>query len=166
MPRPFDPLNPITSGPGSLVGPEGPPGPPGPLPNFPISIQIFSGDAATPEVDPVRFGTIKLDLTSFPPVNTNGFVRQVSFVVNFETTNILAVGTVHLRNVDEDEIVTGSTLLTTSLLNEEQRSILTVGSSPGNLKDDRIYEVAAFRTGGLDADSITITNARLEILYV
>lgn len=166
MPRPYDPLHPIVSGPGTLIGFEGPPGPPGPVANIPIAIQIFSGDQSTPETSPVRFGTTRLDLSPFPAINVSGLARQVSFVINFETTNPAAVGTARLRNVDDDDIITGSILTTTSLTNEEKRAILTVGGGAGQLQDDKIYEVAAFKTGGSGSDSITVTNARFEVFYV
>ena len=166
MPRPFDILHPLTSGSGTVIGPPGPAGPPGPPLNIPIAIQIFSGDLSTPETSPVRFGTNRLSLVPFPATNSVGQTRQISFVVNIETTNPSAVGSARLQNIDDDEIVTGSTLTTISLLAQERRVVLTVGAAAGNLKDDKMYEVVVFRTGGSASDSITVTNARLEIFYV
>lgn len=166
MPRPFDPLNPLISGSGTIIGPEGPAGPPGPAANFPIPLQIFSGDKSTTETSPVRFGAVRLDLASFPAQNTSGLQRQISIVYNFETTSAAAVGTARLRNVDEDEVITGSTLTTVSLINEEKRSTLTIGAGSGEIRSNRVYEVAVFKTGGVNEDAITLTNAKFEIFYV
>jgi hypothetical protein len=43
---------------------------------------------------------------------------------------------------------------------------LTVGVAVGDLKDDKMYEVEVFISGGAPTDAATCTNARLEISYV
>jgi hypothetical protein len=167
MPRPFNPLNPLSSGSGTLIGPEGPVGPPGPPANIPVYIQLFSGDKSSPESSPVRFGAANLELSPFPLQNSSGLTRRIRFIANLEVTNPLAVGTVRLRNVDENEIVTGSELTTSNPINTEKQSVaLTVGTNVGDLKNNRTYEVAGFITGGNPEDAITVTNAKLEIFYV
>lgn len=165
-PRPYDPLDPITSGPGDAVGPEGPAGPPGPPNNQPFDLQLFSGDFATSSDDFVRAGSRFVDLTPFPPVDTAGRVRTIEFVANIEA-NAAGTANVRLRNREDDETVTGTSLSTTNTENTEVRSgALTVGTGAGDLKDDRTYEVEVFHTGGTDEDAMSISNARLEVVYV
>lgn len=166
MPRPYDQLNPIDSNHGSAVGPEGPAGPPGPPSNQPFDLQIFSGEFATTAVSPVRAGSRFLDLTPYPAIDTAGRTRQIEFVADLE---VGAAGTAHvqLTNRDDAEVVTGTSLSTSSITNTEVRSgPLTVGTSAGNLKDDRMYEAEVYHTGGGPSDAATLTNARLEVVYV
>ena len=165
MPRPFDSVDPLVSGPGNAIGPEGPVGPPGPPGNQPIDVQIFTGEGATTQSSPVRFGSRFLDLTPFPAVHPSGLNRQIEFVANVETT--AGTVTVRLRNRDDTETVTGTTIVSASLTNIEVRSpVLTVGVSAGDLKDDKMYEVEVFITGGGGTDAATCTNARFEVKYV
>ncbi len=163
MPRSLDSVDPIQSGPGNAIGPLGPVGPPGPQGNQPFDIQIFSGDEATPSASPVRFGSRFLDLTPFPALHPSGLTRVIEFVANIETT--AGTAEIRLRNRDDTETVTGTAMSTTSLTNIEKRSgSLTVGTGAGDLKDDRMYEVEVYISGGPGAASCT--NARLEVSYV
>lgn len=163
MPRPLDSVTTISSGPGNAIGPQGPAGPPGPVGNQPIDVQIFSGDEATIQTAPVRFGSRFLDLSPFPAVQA-GLNRRIEFVANIETSG--GTASVRLRNRDDAETVTGTTLTTSSLTNVERRSgILTVGVAAGELKDDKMYEVEVWESGG-GGGAATCTNARLEITYV
>lgn len=163
MPRPYVS---ITTTPGSAAGPEGPAGPPGPPSNQPFDLQIFSGEFGTTLDDPTRAGSRYLDLTPFPAIDTAGRSRQIEFVANLEV-GTAGTGYVQLRNRDDDEIVTGTALSTASLTNVELRSgPLTVGAAAGNLKDDRMYEVEVYHLLGAPTDGVTITNARLEVVYV
>jgi hypothetical protein len=165
MPRALDSVDPIISGPGNAIGPEGPVGPPGPPGNQPFDIQIFSGEGATTQPSPVRFGSRYLDLTPFPAIHPSGLNRVIEFVANIETTAGLA--NIRLRNRDDGETVTGTALNTPSLTSVEVRSgPLTVGVAVGDLKDDKMYEVEVFISGGAPTDAATCTNARLEISYV
>ena len=165
MPRPLDSVDPIVSGPGNAIGPVGPVGPPGPQGNQPFDIQIFSGEGATVQPSPVRFGSRFLDLTPFPALHPSGLTRVVEFVANIETTAGLA--NVRLRNRDDAETVTGTAMNTASLTNIERRSgPLTVGAGVGDLKDDKMYEVELYISGGAPTDAAACTNARLEISYV
>jgi len=76
-------------------------------------------------------------------------------------------GYIQLRNRDDNEIVTGTTLSTTSLVNIELKSgPLTVGTAVGNLKDDKMYEVEVYHLLGAPTDGVTVANVRLEVVYV
>jgi len=166
MPRPYDLLNPIETTPGSAAGPEGPSGPPGPPSNQPFDLQIFSGEYGTTSDFATRAGSRYLDLTPYPPIDSAGRTRQIEFVANLEV-GTAGTGYVQLRNRDDDELVTGASLSTASLTNVELRSgPLTVGTLAGNLKDDKMYEVEVYHLGGSSTDGVTITNARLEVVYV
>ena len=166
MPRALADLDPtVASGPGNAVGPIGPAGPPGPQGNQPFDVQIFSGEQATTEDSPVRAGARFLDLTPFPALHPSGLTRVGEFVANIEVSG--GTGTVRLRNRDDVETVTGTEIASLSLTNIEVRSgPLTVGVAAGNLKDDKMYKVEIFHTGGTPSDAVTLTNARLEISYV
>lgn len=166
MPRPYDQLNPIFSDRGDAVGPEGPPGPPGAPNNQPFDLQMFSGNFSTTLDGPVRVGSRFVDLSPFPAIDVVGRVRRIEFVANLE---VGAAGTANVRllNREDVEVVTGTAMLTTNTTNTELRSgPLSVGTSGGDLKDDRTYEPEIFHTGGSPSDAATITNARLEISYV
>ncbi len=166
MPLPYIQTNQIKSNSGDAVGPEGPAGPPGPPSNQPFDLQIFSGEYATTSVSPVRFGSRFLDLTAYPSMDTAGRTRQIEFVVDIEV-GVAGIGHIHLMNRDDSEIVTGTELTTSSLINVEISSgPLTIGTAVGNLKDAKMYEVEAYHTGGAATDSVAITNARLEVVYV
>lgn len=162
MPRPYVS---IATTPGSAAGPEGPAGPPGPPSNQPFDLQIFSGEFAHTATSSARAGSRFLDLTPYPAIDTAGRTRQIEFVADLETTG--GTANVQLVNRDDAEVVSGTSLSTASLTNVELRSgPLTVGTSAGNLKDDRMYEVKTYRSGGAATDAVTITNARLEVIYV
>lgn len=166
MPRPYDQQRPITSDRGDAVGPEGPPGPPGPPSNQPFDLQIFSGDYSTTSDDPVRIGSRFVDLTPFPAIDAAGRTRQIEFVANLEV-GVAGTAFVRLRNREDSETVTGTLMSTSNLTNTELRSgPLTVGVAAGNLKDDKTYEAEIYHTGGTASDGATVTNARLEIVYV
>lgn len=163
MPEPI--TQPIRTGPGVTTGTQGPAGPPGPPGSSPIDVPIFSGDMATTDTSPQRFGSRFLDLTPFPPFNSAGLTRVIRFIVNIEASGT-ATANVRLRNVTDSETVSGTSLSTANLTNTQLvSSPLTVGTSSGNLKDDRMYEVEVFKSGGAADDAVTCTNARLEVTY-
>lgn len=165
MPRPYDALNPILSGAGISLGTQGPAGPPGPAGNAPTIFPIFSGEGSAPTGGSERFGSIFLDLTPFPAVNVLGLARVITFVAVIET--IAGLANVLLRNVTDGEVVTGTALSTPNLTSTQVSSgPLTVGVNPGDLKDDKMYEVLLSISGASPGQAASITNARLEIRYV
>lgn len=165
MPRPYSNINPILSGPGISIGTQGPAGPPGPAGNVPTILPIFSGEGAAPTGGSERFGSVFLDLTPFPAVNVLGLSRVITFVACIET--VAGLANVLLRNTTDGEVVTGTSLNTPNLQSTQVTSSpLTVGINPGDLKDDKMYEVLLSISGASPGQAATITNARLEIRYV
>lgn len=165
MPRPYSSLNPIASDPGISLGTQGPAGPPGPAGNAPTIFPIFSGEGSCLFGGSERFGSIFLDLTPFPAVNVLGLSRVITFVAVIET--VAGVANVLLRNSTDGEVVNGTSLNTSSLTAVQLQSApLVVGNNPGDLKDDRMYEVLLSLTSASVGQASTITSARLEIRYV
>lgn len=130
-----------------------------PLPGFmSFTAGVFSAGTSTP----TRTGAKFVDLTEFP-ASVGTFNRTVTFFADIETT----VGTANVRlyNVTDGEVVTGTQLTTTNTTNTEVSVVVTVGSSAGNLKTGKSYEVDVWITGGGVSDRATCTNARLRFSY-
>lgn len=112
----------------------------------------------------IRAGGRFLDLTPWP-ATIGTLTRTVKFVANIESSFSGATAHVQLQNVTDNETVTGTNLTTSNLSNTEVSATVTVGSSSGNLKTSKTYEVQVYLSGGGATDRVTITNARLLITY-
>lgn len=134
-------------------------------PRTPTEMIFTAGVFSTGISTPTRVGGRYIDLA--PYIGTTGivgtFASTVKFYANIETT--AGTANVRLYNVTDGEVVTGSLLTTTNTTNTEVNGTLTVGSSVGNLKTQKVYEVDIFITGGGGTDRATCTNARLLFSY-
>jgi hypothetical protein len=105
----------------------------------------------------------RIVLTSRYASTLGALNRTVRFKATLETT----AGTAHvdLYNETDAETVTGTSLTTTNAGPSEVSATLTLGAAAGNLKDNKMYSVRVWITGGGGTDAATLSNARLEVTY-
>lgn len=130
----------------------------------PDDIVLVSGSANNNISTPFAAGGRIVDLSGYP-ATFGTLTRTVTFFVDLQSTSGSATAFVQLHNDTDNEIVTGTVLSTQNTAPTEFSSVLTVGSSPGNLKTGKMYLVEIYTTGGLASDHVTITNARLVVTY-
>lgn len=152
-----------TPGPAGATGPAGLPGAPGQLINIPYDMDLVAGVVNNSTNVFARAGARKIDMTLYPP-SLGGLTRIVVYTVNVDVTG--GSGTIRLFNVDDNEIVDGTTYVTTSPLNTEYSATLTVGNDPGQLKDGKLYEAQILLENAGPLDRMAVTSARLSFRYV
>jgi len=129
---------------------------------LPVELMFVARVADTPNTTPTRVGSRIIDLTAFPSTLADGRTLHAAIVFSFETT--AGTATVQLQNVTDNE--TTGTAQTTSSTSSTQVSLsLTIGSSAGNLKTGKLYEVQLSLSGGSSLDRATCTSARLVLSY-
>jgi hypothetical protein len=115
----------------------------------------------------VRVASRTVDMALFP-ATAGSLTRHVQLMVDFETTSATATATVSLVDVTDAAAVTGASSTTSSTSTTRfASSDLTVGSSNGNVRSDKIaaYELQVSLAGGSPSDLAIVTNARLRISY-
>jgi hypothetical protein len=118
----------------------------------------ISNGTATPK----RTASRVVQIARYSPVY-GPLSRVVWFKATLETT--AGSANVDLYNETDSETVTETALTTTSTDPTELSALLPVGSAPGDLKDNKLYSVRVWITGGGASDVATIRHARLEITY-
>lgn len=138
---------------------------------------FVAGDKDTDQTTFTRTGARRIDLTNFP-ATVGSLTRQVRFKVVIENILHSAIYNAEIRLYDVDGAVaiTGSTLDNSAapdraLPTELSSGLLTVGTSPGNIRSDfplRVYEAQLRGVGVLTppTDRVIVSSARLEVLYV
>lgn len=139
------------------------------LPESQLPIEIFfaSGLFTTTSSTFTRAGARKFDISSYP-ATIGSLSRTVKFIADVDKTSGATNIEIQLYDNTNSVIVTGTGLTSTSDSNIEVTSAaLTVGSSAGNIRSDVAsqYELQIKMNGGGGSDSVSITNARLEISY-
>jgi len=159
------------AGPTGLNGPTGPQGAtgsPGPVPAA-TEVSFSSGTFSVGVNTYLRVGSRKVDMSAFPPT-VNGLSRTVKFVADIDMTAGATSAEVRLFDATNVVAVTGTTMTSSSLSNDEKTSAaLTVGSSAGDVRNDvaASYEVQLRMNGGVPGtDQVFATNARLVIAYL
>jgi len=156
-----------TGGTGS-TGPAGATGPAGVATNLPYTVQFCAGEYTVSATSPTRIGSREIDLSPFP--STIGSKnRVVTFYAELEASTGTASASIILQDTTHSTSVTGTSYSTSSTSLIVYSSVLTVGSSAGNIRDDvtTIYEIQlAMPTGDPYGDRAICTNSRIEISYV
>jgi len=130
---------------------------------LPLEIPLVAGVFNVGVSVATRIGSRVIDLTSIPSTLPDGRTLTAKFVVAIETT--AGTANVQLKNMTDNELVTGTSLTTTNTQSTEFSATLTVGSGAGNLKTGKLYEVQLFLTGASGLDRATSTSARLIFTY-
>jgi len=119
--------------------------------------------ASTQNIDAVSgvlaAGQLRFNTSNWPEGST------FQFIVTLSVTDGAITGTAVLYNLTDGEVVTGTSLSTSSLTTVTLTSgSLTVGSAAGNLQDStKIYEVRLSTTG---VDALDIVNMGTASLYI
>ncbi len=129
-------------------------------------ISLASGLFSTTSSAFTRVGGRKIDLSSFP-ATVGDLTRVVTFKADIDMTATATSVEIQLYDVTNAVSVTGSDLTSTSTSNVEVSATLTVGSSPGNIRNDTPsqYELQLKMNGGGGSDAVFLTNARLLVAY-
>ncbi len=108
-------------------------------------------------------------MTPFP-ATIGTLIRQIEFIVDIQKTTGATSVEVELFDVTNAVQITSTDLVysATNDLTEVSSGILTVGASPGDLRNDAptMYEVHFKMNGGGGTDQVFMTNARLLVSYV
>jgi hypothetical protein len=121
---------------------------------------VLAETASVPATGGVlALGQLRFDPSDYPAN------AQISFVVVTSVSVGSITGSVLLYNVDDAEVVTGTSLATSSLTPVSQSSgALTVGAAAGNLKDTpKLYEVRLAVSGTLVSEVVSLGSAALLI---
>lgn len=132
-------------------------------------IQLVAGIFTTTSGTFVRATSYTLYSLSEYPERIGPFIRQVEFQADLDGEGCGgAEVTIRLQNITDGETVTNTEMSAPGENPGESSTVesgpLTVGTSPGDLKDLSLYEVQIQKSGA--SVSATVTNARLEITYV
>ena len=136
----------------------------------PLPIFIpFVATVATATVEGVfqRIGCLSLNMGLFP-ATIGALNRIVQFIAIFESSDVAITSTVKLKDVTNNVDVSFATFTTNSTIAAETSSVMTVGSAPGDIRDDVVafYDVQLQMTGGgAPGTSVTCTNAYILIQY-
>lgn len=130
---------------------------------LPKELSFVAGVFSTNNSTFTRMGSRIVDLSPFPTTLADGRTLHAAIVFDFETT--AGTATIRLQNITDNETVTGTSQTTSSVANTEVSVSLTIGSSAGNLKTGKTYEVQLELTGGSALDRATVTNSRLVLTY-
>lgn len=151
------------TGPPGERGATGPAGPAGQVINIPYDLDLVAGVQSNAMSVFARAGARRIDMSLYPETS-GGLTRTVYFAVSFDVT--AGTGTARLFNVDDNEVVDGTTFVTTSPDNTEFSAQLTVGTSPGQFKDGKLYEAQVMLENAGPTDRVSVTSARLLFRYV
>lgn len=129
-------------------------------------LSLCSGLESTDSLVFIRIGARIIDLTAFP-ATAGTLTRTITFEIDVDMTATATSVEVQLYDSTHSVIVTGTNLTSSSTTNATLSAVLTVGSSAGNLRNDVAshYELQLKMNGGLGADFVFCTNARLIISY-
>lgn len=133
-----------------------------------VEASLVSGLFSTTNASFTRAGSRLLD-PLYWPATIGTLTRQIYFKADIEVSNAATTANVRLRNIIDNETVTGTAMNSVLVANTEVTSpALTVGVGVGDLKSGtpKMYEVQVSLTGGGGGDTVSITNARLCVRYV
>jgi len=130
---------------------------------LPVELTLLAYVANISFATATRVGSRYIDLSAFPTTLADGRSLVAKFVVDIETT--AGTANVLLKNITDNETVTSSSFSTSNLQSTEFTGTLTVGSSSGNLKTGKLYEVQLSLSGGGSLDRATCTHARIVLSY-
>lgn len=113
---------------------------------------VLATMAVDPNVWPATIGTLN---------------RVVTLKATVYTDDVAAAPVVLMRDLTGGVDV-GTIAPATSLTPDEYELVLTVGASPGDVRDDvvHMYEWRLYRDGGTVADKVFAGNVRIEVTYV
>jgi hypothetical protein len=114
-----------------------------------------------------RLGGRSIDMSAYPPI-VNATNRHIRLALDAQSTNGSATVSVQLQDVTDNATITGATFTTSNVAATYfTTSDLTVGSSAGNIRNDKIaqYELQGSIMGGGPSDQAIVVNARLVIFY-
>lgn len=137
---------------------------------MPSDINFISGTELNGFSTPAGMGGRLFDVTKFPALLTDGSGRSrtIEFYADVEVSAAGVDGYCQLYDTDNNIPVVGTNFHFTNIVADEIHSIpLTVGSSPGNIRNDATtrYEVQLWKVSNSVADRVLINNARLTITY-
>lgn len=134
---------------------------------LPVDITFLSGDGYTGSSTPTRIGARAVDMSFYPSTTLDGRTRTMKFIADLEVTNGASIGSVRLKDVTNNVVITSSTLTTSSLSSVELSATINSGAAPGLMRTDMIaqYEVQIFLTNGTITDQVICRNARIYITY-
>jgi len=140
---------------------------------LPLPVEItFSAGMLTTDATAKRAGCRMVDLSMFP-ASISGKNREVVFAVTLDASDPAAVAQAYLFDEDDATPVALTTLdnsgaVNTTVPEEFKSSLLTVGGTPGDLRDDveHRYSVLFQRLAGALIDTVDCYNARLIISYI